>query len=232
VLLLDAGNALWSKQDLAKQTEGKIIIEAMNLIGYNAMVLGNLDLQLGAEVLRQRIAEANFPILSANVTLASSGELLAQPYALLEVDGRQVGVIGLTWDSSEVEKTTGGQYVLLKADDVLPKYVARLAKQTNIIIVLSNMGNEEDKRLSSVVPGIDLIVGGRSRLPMSVGWRNEQTGTIVVQAGSLGEWIGRRKLHFDSDGVVTEYSDELLYLTNDYADDPEMRAFLDNYQVK
>jgi len=39
-------------------------------------------------------------------------------------------------------------------------------------------------------------------------------------------------LHLDSGGAVTGYSDELLYLTDAYADDPELRAFLDNYKVQ
>jgi len=205
------------------------MIEAMNLMGYDAMVVGNLDLQWGPDVLRQRIAEAEFPILSANVMLASEEKLLTQPYVLLDVAGRKVGIIGLTWDLAAVSQD---QYVLLKADDVLAQYVAELEKQTDIIIVLSNMGHDEDMRLCSLVPGIDLIVGGRTRIPLPEGWHNEQTGTIVVQAGSQGQWIGRRQLRLDSAGVVTEYSDELLLLGPDYADDPEMRAFLDNYTAQ
>lgn len=232
-MLLDAGNALWSTQPLAVQSQGKVIIDGMNLMDYDAMVIGDLDLQLGPDVLRQRIAEAKFPVLSANVMLPEENRLLAQPYVLLQVGGRQVGIIGLTWDAASLSVPQfQGKYTLLKAEDVLAKYVAELAKQTNIIIVLSNMGYDEDVRLSSLVPGIDLIVGGRSRIPMPQSWRNDQTGTLVVQAGLQGEWIGRRVLHVDSAGVVTKYEDELIYLTDEFADDPEMRAFLDNYKVQ
>jgi 5'-nucleotidase/UDP-sugar diphosphatase len=206
-------------------SKGKVLIDGMNLIGYSAMAIGDLDLQLGPEIMQQRIAEAKFPVLSANVMLTGEGKLLAEPYVLLDVGGRKVGIIGLTWDGATVSE----QFSLLKADDVLPKYVAELSAQTNIIILLSNMGLEEDQRLSSLVPGIDLIVGGRSRMPMTEGWHNPETGTVVVQAGSQGQWIGRRQFNLDSMGVATQSSDELLLLTEDYADDPEMRSFLDNY---
>jgi 2',3'-cyclic-nucleotide 2'-phosphodiesterase (5'-nucleotidase family) len=199
----------------------------MNLMGYDAMAIGDLDLQLGPDVLRQRITEAEFPVLSANVMVTAEQKLLTQPYALLETGGRKVGIIGLTWDSAA---TAQAHYVLLKADDVLPEYVAELAKQTDIIIVLSNMGHEEDMRLSSLVPGIDLIIGGRTY--MSESWRNEQTGTRVVQAGSQGQRVGRRHLRLDSAGLVTEYSDELLLLTEEYADDPQMSALLDSYRAQ
>lgn len=206
------------------------MVDAMNLMGYDAMTIGDQDLQLGPEVLRERMAEATFPFLSANVILASDGELLAQPYALLQFGDREVAIIGLTWDFEEqTPAEIAEHYILLEAEDALARYVSELEKQTDIIVVLSNMGHEEDQRLSSLVPGIDLIVGSRSRIPMPVGWRNEETGTIIVEAGSQGEWLGRRALHFDSAGQVTEYSDELLTLAPDYVDDPAMRALLDSY---
>jgi len=205
----------------------------MNLLGYNAMVIGDLDLQLGLEILRQRIADAKFPILSANLILAGENKLLAQPYTVLDVGGHKVGIIGLTWDGlSPDDPSIQGKFLLLKADLVLPQYVSEVSRQAGIVILLSNMGFEEDQRLSSTVPGIDLIVGGRSRIPMNEAWRNETTGTLIVQAGAQGEWIGRRALHIDSAGVVTAHQDELIYLTDEFADDPEMRAFLDNYPVQ
>lgn len=226
---MDAGNALWSNQQPAAETEGKLVVEAMNVMGYDAMVIGDLDLQLAPDVLRQRIADAQFPILSANLKTPADDRLLAQPYVLLDVGGRTAGIIGLTWDSAAV---SADQYVLLNAEEALAQYARELQEQTDIIIVLSNMGTEEDMRLSSQVSGIDLIVGGRSREAMPQGWRNEQTGTILVQAGAQGQWVGRRQLHLDSEGTVTDYSDELLLLTDEYADDPQIRSLLDSYAVQ
>ncbi len=219
-------------QQLAVQTKAKVMIDVMNLMQYDAMAIGNQDLEVGAEILRERIADAKFPVLSANVTLAQGGQLLARPYVLLEVGGHRVGIVGLTGDLGEQAlPEVREQYVMLNADEVLVKYVTELSKQADIIIVLSTRRFEEDQRLSSLVPGIDVILGGQSRIPMTDAWRNEQTGTLVYQAGSQGEWIGRRRLHLDSAGAVPEHSDELIYLTTDYADDPEMRAFLDNYKA-
>jgi len=227
VLLLDAGNALWNRRSPGDPAISKLMIEAMNLMGYDAMTIGDLDLQLGPEVLRERMAEASFPFLSANVTLAGSGELLAPPYVLRRFGAREVGIIGLTWDfGQQVPAGIGEQYILLEAEDVLARNVSELEEQTDIVIVLSNMGYEEDQHLSSLVPGIDLIVSSRSRVPVPSGWRNEQTGTIVVEAGSQGIYLGRRHLHFDAGGQVTEYSEELVVLTPDYAGDPEMLELL------
>jgi 2',3'-cyclic-nucleotide 2'-phosphodiesterase (5'-nucleotidase family) len=227
VLLLDAGNALWSQQPLTQQTEGKVVIDAMNLLGYDAMAIGDLDLQLGLDVLRSRLADSKFPVLSANVMVAGESKLLTQPYVVLERGDHKVGIIGLTWDQA---MTIDNQLTLLKASEVLPKYVAEVGQQADVVIVLSNMGWDEDLALASSIPGIDLIVGGRSRIPMPESQPADGTGTLVVQAGSQGEWVGRRILTVDGAGQITARKDELLYLTEDYADDAEMRAFLDNYQ--
>jgi 2',3'-cyclic-nucleotide 2'-phosphodiesterase (5'-nucleotidase family) len=205
------------------------MIDGMNLLAYDAMAIGDRDLELGPDVLQQRIADAEFPILSANLLVAGEEKLLAEPYALLTIGDHKVAIIGLTWDGAAV---SANDFVLLGAQDALARYMAQLAERADIVIVLSTMGFEEDKHLSSTVPGIDLIVGGRSRIPLTESWRNTETGTLVVQAGAQGEWVGQRTLHMDSAGVVAEYEDELLFLTDQYADDPEMRAFLDNYSVE
>jgi 2',3'-cyclic-nucleotide 2'-phosphodiesterase (5'-nucleotidase family) len=209
------------------------MIDGMNLMAYDAMGLGPLDLELGPDVLKQRIAESKFPVLSANVTLVDGGELLARSYVIRAIGGHNVAIIGVTGEMG-AESTTGTRalYNVLKADDVLTKIVAEVTKQADIIIVLSTQGLEEDQRLSSLVPGIDVIVGGVTRTPMAEGWHNETTGTWVYQAGAQGEWIGRRRLHLDSTGKVTENKDELIYLTPDYADDAELRAFLDQYKAQ
>ncbi len=231
-LLLDAGNALWSQQPLALQTQSRIVIEAMNLLGYSAMAIGDLDLALGVDILRHRMADADFPVLSANVQLSATGELLARPYALVDVAGKAVGLIGLTGRPAQdrANAKSGIDFALLPADDVLPACIAELRASTSIIIVLSTLGLEEDQRLSQM-PGITMILGGSTRSPMPRSWANTTTGTLVVQAGSQGEWIGVRRLFFDQEHRLTKHADDLVYLTDDYPDDPQMRAFLDTYSA-
>ena len=226
LLLLDGGNALWGDQRLAVDSEGKVIIEAMNLLGYDAMVIGDQDLQWGAEVLRRRITDADFPVLSANLQLAGQDTLFAQPYTLLEVGGHTIGLIGLTWDEAQ---QASEEFVLRDAEEALRAYVPEVAEQADIIILVSNMGHEDDLALAAKVPGIDLVVGGRTRIPLPQALRDFTNDTLVVQAGSLGQWFGRITLYFDSSGVVTRHHDELLLLTEDYAEDSQMRAFLDQY---
>jgi 2',3'-cyclic-nucleotide 2'-phosphodiesterase (5'-nucleotidase family) len=202
----------------------------MNLMGYDAMTIGDLDLQLGPEVLRQRIADAQFPVLSANVMLANRGQLLAQPYTIVDKGGRRVGIIGLTADSSEALQSPGAEaFLVLDAEQALAQYASELAPQVDVLVVLSNLGYDEDQAISSQQPRIDLIVGGRTKMAPIEGWRNESTGTVLVHAGYEGRQIGRCQVQVDGAGAVTASSCGWIVLSEEYRDDPEVRALLDSY---
>jgi len=85
ILVLDAGNTLFG-QRLANETEGSIIVEAMNAMGYDAMAVGQLDLSRGIDVLLQRANEAQFAVLSCNIVSTQDGELVLAPYTVIEHD--------------------------------------------------------------------------------------------------------------------------------------------------
>jgi 2',3'-cyclic-nucleotide 2'-phosphodiesterase (5'-nucleotidase family) len=208
-----------------------VMVEAMNLMGYDAMALGETDLQLGEDVLRQRMAEADFAVLSANVVVRSSGELFAAPYVLLEVGGRQVGIMGLT--GTGTGQMIGSLAIINPAGSVA-EYVKELQAQTENIIVLSNLGWETNVRLAETIPGIDVIIGaGDSDVPAER-WQSPQTHTVVCQPSAFGRanpaWVVTLpRVVVDSTGVVTDYSGDTIDLDDQWPGDPEMEEFLHAY---
>ena len=67
-LVLDAGNALINDRQPAVRTRGATSVDALNRMGYDAVALGLTDVtQLSLDELRARLAEARFPMVSANV---------------------------------------------------------------------------------------------------------------------------------------------------------------------
>ncbi|WP_409451121.1 metallophosphoesterase, partial [Erwinia sp.] len=72
----------------------------MNLIGYDAMAIGNHEFDNPLSVLRQQQKWAKFPLLSANIYQKSTGKRLFQPYALFNRMGLKIAVIGLTTDDT------------------------------------------------------------------------------------------------------------------------------------
>ncbi len=227
VLLLDGGNTLLG-DDLAQQTQGKVIVEAMNLLGYDAMVLGDQDFGLGLDVLRQRMEEAKFPILSANVVISGTDQLFAPPYVIKEIENHKVAIIGLT--NQEAANAAGGAIVVRNPLEALQDVMNEVSKEADVIIVLSHLGTEVDFQMANEVRGIDLIVGGLSHDVLDPPAWVEASGTVIVQAGYQGQRIGVVSLEIDSQGKVVSHQGQVVLLTDELADDPEMKALLDQYK--
>ncbi len=114
VILLDAGD-IFQGTLLANLSEGSVVIEAFNLVGYDAAAIGNHEFDYGPVgpisaathpsmdpfgALKERIAQARFPLLSANTYDDQSGArpewLPGDGTVILERNGVKVGIIGLT----------------------------------------------------------------------------------------------------------------------------------------
>ncbi|MBC8248908.1 MAG: bifunctional metallophosphatase/5'-nucleotidase [Anaerolineales bacterium] len=228
VLLLDGGNTIFGERALAQETQGKAIVEAMNLLGYDAMVLSDQDFRLGLDVLRQRMEEAEFSILSANVVYSGTDQLFATPYVIKEIGDHKAAIIGLT--NQEAASAADGDIVVLDPLETLRDLMDEVSEEADVVIVLSHLGKEVDLQIAGEVQGIDLIVGGQSRDVLHPPLWVEASGTVIVQAGYQGQRIGVVSLEIDSQGTVTGHQGQVVFLLEELADDPEMRAFLDQYK--
>jgi 5'-nucleotidase len=211
-----------------------VIVDAMNLLGYDAMSLGETDLQLGDAVLRERLKDARFPVLSANLVVQSTGELLTAPYALRNVGGRKVGIIGLA--ASDASQMMPSLSVVDPAV-ALRRYVQELQEQTDIIVVLSNLEWAANVQLADTVPGVDLIISAGGSELLTERWQSPKTGTLVCQLGVYarehpGWTVSMVQIRVDDSGRITDYSGSFVEFGPEFADDPEMRALLDSYETR
>jgi 2',3'-cyclic-nucleotide 2'-phosphodiesterase (5'-nucleotidase family) len=226
VLLLDAGGTLFG-QSLAMASKGQVIVEAMNRMDYDALTVGELDLQLGLDILQQRAQDMHFPLLSCNVVGAQDGKPVFSPYVVVERNGIRVGFLGV----SEAELPTLANVArVLDPLATVHQYLPEVRAQSDIVIVLSHLGLEMDTTLAQLEPGIQVIVGGKSRRVLSA---PEMVGTtVIVQAGYDGEWVGRLDVAFDGQGRAVEPQVEIITLGAEVADDPVMAALVDSYKER
>ncbi|NLG49518.1 MAG: hypothetical protein GX552_05330 [Chloroflexi bacterium] len=226
LLVLDAGSTL-TGQWISTKSKGQVMVEGMNLMGYDALTLGQMDLSAGIEALKEREQEANFPFLSANLISVQDGKPIFQPYVILERQDRRIAILGLTEPDAIVVGNNANTYMLLDPVIAAQRWVPQLREQADILIVLSHLGAEEDKLLAEAVPGIDIIIGGNTRQIMQspdiVG------NTLIAQQGYLGEWIGRFQATFDANGVPSDFIVEPIALTPDFEDDPELAAVMQKW---
>jgi len=173
--------------------QGASTIALLNAMRVDAMVTGNHEFDFGQEVLKQRIGEAHFPVLAANVK--GMPELV--PQTSFTISGGKVAVIGLVTDdvpqSSHLRNTTGLKFIapLTSARE----QIAARDSDTDLVVLLTHIGHQQDLDLAEkLCTGLDtvdvplLIVGGHSHTrvetPVRIG------NCAVVQAGEHGKLLG------------------------------------------
>ncbi len=200
-LLLAAGDMIQGN-NWANLFQGKSSIEAMNAMNFDAMVVGNHEFDFGQAILKERVEEANFPVLGANVT----GLSMLKPYIVKNLGGLSVAVIGVTTADTPVRTHPRNVMGLefLSYEETVEKYVRDLRKKNNIIVVLSHAGFSADLELAKRVNGIDVIIGGHSHTkidkPVFVG------KTLVAQAFEHSKVLGVVDLTVKKDGVIQSSS--------------------------
>ncbi|MCK4903986.1 MAG: hypothetical protein KAS35_04785, partial [Candidatus Marinimicrobia bacterium] len=100
--LLLSGGDNWTGPAISTWFEGESTVDVMNAMEYDASAIGNHEFDFKVDGLYERIEQAEFPYLSANIREKVSGEIpdFATPYIIKDIDGVLVGIIGLTTTST------------------------------------------------------------------------------------------------------------------------------------
>jgi len=219
-LLLDGGdvNTGVPESDLQDAVPD---FKGMNLLGYQAMAVGNHEFDKPLGVLKMQRDLAQFPMLSANIY--EGGQRMFAPYKVFDLGGLKVGVMGLTTEDTvkmshpdNVDKLEF-RSVIAEASKVVPE----LRRQADVVIAATHMGHYEngqhgtqapgDVEMARAVPGIDLVVGGhtqnpacmkaenvldRAYVPGAVCQPDRQNGAWIVQAHEWGKYVGRADFEY------------------------------------
>ena len=172
VLVLDAGDLFFKKltnpipeNEVKKVSEkAQLILEGFNLMGYDALGIGDDDLTLGRDFLVEMSKKAQFPFLSSNIIHEDSGKLLFQPYLLKEIAGMRIGIFGLFSPDLFAGPNDLRKKGLLFRDPVetAQAMVRELQPKTDLIILLSHLSYPKDLELAQNISGIHLIIGGHT----------------------------------------------------------------------
>ena len=226
-LLLQAGDILQGTP-LSTVFQGEPDFICLNMIGVDVMTVGNHEFDFGQGNLATRMEQARFPIISANVRRAETGELLTKPYVTCDIGGVPALIFGLTSKDTPIESNAKNVVGLEFLD---PVEVAREIVRENrghfpIIIALTHIGLDQDLKLAEAVPGIDVIIGAHThdavREPIRIG------ETLVCQAGSKGMYLGQFDAFF-ADGDVAKYRGFLREVNATVPADPAIDEVVARY---
>ncbi len=237
-ILLSAGD-MFQGTPVSNLFHGKPVIEIMNYLRYDAMALGNHEFDWGQDVLQSIISSASFPVLSANV-FKSGGRHIpdVKSYVMLKRKGLRIAVIGITtpetYYSSKPGNLTGLTFV--PPEKVLPAIIRRVRAQgASIVVALTHDGVDADRELARKVRGIDIIVGGHSHTAIKD--PVIESGTVIVQAGSNGIYLGVLNITFDrAQKKILSYTrkDELRLVSpaSGVQLDPNVARIVDKYEAR
>jgi 2',3'-cyclic-nucleotide 2'-phosphodiesterase (5'-nucleotidase family) len=193
----------------------------MNLLGYDAMALGEGDLGiLGLAAIQERMGEASFPVLSANAIREGTEELLAEPYVIREIDGLQVAIIGLTGQAL----VKGVEF--REPTQALREVIDEIGDRAGVMILLSHAGLATNRQIAEEFPQLDVIVSGGGNAVTAVAERKGD-GPVTVHAdlstpGHAGRKLGIGTWYFGRQGELVQHDWTDFALTPDVADDPTM----------
>lgn len=146
--------------------QGEVDIKMMNLMKYDAMVLGNHEFDFGLDNMARLFRMADFPVVCSNYDVTGTVlEGLVKPYLIFERDGLKIGVFGLSPELAglvQEDKCAGIVYrdpikVAQEMADLL-----KLEKGCDAVICLSHLGIRNDENLVGKITHIDAILGGHS----------------------------------------------------------------------
>jgi 5'-nucleotidase/UDP-sugar diphosphatase len=249
VLLFDAGDFLGGSAFAWLALRGYTAeLTIMQEMGYDAIVIGNHEYDYGPDVLAQYLLKAGYPeahqrtlILASNTEAPPGHPLAAQGLyrnaGMFELEnGLKVGVFGLIGKNAILLLGETGDVQFLDQHEAARQAVDELKEQgADVVVGITHSGVDEDRELASEVPGIDVIVGGHSDTTL---YKPILEGaTIIVQAGSLGEYLGQLELAYNSNtGKVRVRNEEndrpfLIPIDDSFACDPEIDALIREYTL-
>jgi 5'-nucleotidase / UDP-sugar diphosphatase len=216
-LLLDAGDFMTGDPvtDLAPDgVAGVAMAEFMNLVGYDAGVVGNHEFDAGRANIEKLVGKFEYPVLAADLADAKGRPIFRAAPVILDRGGLRIAVLGVSCaeirDVCPPSRLPG--VTLLDQITVLKDQLAGLTARTDLQVLISHSGIDRDQELARnlAAAGLDVIVGGHSHTRLTE--PKLVAGVLVVQAGSNLKNLGRLDLAV-AHGAVTGYRGSLIELT-------------------
>ncbi len=228
-ILILAGDFL-SPSVASSVFKGRQMIAALNAAGLDFATFGNHEFDFGDDVLIQRMGEATFQWLAANVIDTRTNQPIggAAPYVIRTFGGLRVGFLGLCLTTTEISRERLTHTRLDDPIETAARYVPEMKQAgADVIVAVTHLAFGDDRRLATRFPDIDLIVGGHEHYPIT----STENRTLISKAGSDAKFVARLDVNKTAAGVVERFY-ELIPITASLKDDPDTLAVVNDYESR
>lgn len=209
-VILSSGD-MFQGTAVSNLSRGEVVVAAMNLIGFDAMTIGNHEFDWGVPALRRFCdgdegnGEASFPFLAANIRLKASGELVpwARPYMVIAKENARVGVIGVIGEDliNDILGSLISDYEFTDMLAAIAEYskVLREKEGCGIVIVAAHADTMAiNERIAAA--GADAIVNGHTHNYYAGEFVFDGAVIPYIQSGNNGKYLGHIRLYLDAEG--------------------------------
>ncbi|MCT2535918.1 bifunctional metallophosphatase/5'-nucleotidase [Aquibacillus koreensis] len=187
--ILDNGDHVDRVHIIAEALLGKANVQLLNHANYDVATLGNNEgITLDYNDLFHLYDEANFKVVCANLQSNNkhNPEWLEATHQLTTKSGVTIGIIGLTAPFNAFYNLLG--WHVASPFETLDKHIKQLADESDIVILLSHLGINEDEEIARRYPEVDVIVGGHTHHLFRTGEYINKT--LLSAAGKHGKYVG------------------------------------------
>ena len=233
-ILLDAGDAVQGTplDEMQMCRPPNPVIAAMNFMKYDAMALGNHEFNWGIPPLKRLLAQAEFPVLAANIRDRNGRFLTGKGWQILRRGGVRVAVIGVVtpdipiWDG---KKEGVSAYCYLPAFQAVKDAIRQIGADADLFVVLAHMGmhpefDEEGgadsaQKILDENPEVCVLQAAHDHVIV----RKKQGMQVAGSARNGGRDIVRFDLTLDEHRRLVDSRVEVIDMA-DVPPDPEFRA--------
>ncbi|GHC26575.1 thiosulfohydrolase SoxB [Gemmobacter nanjingensis] len=226
-ILLDGGDT-WHGSMTSFLTKGQDMVNVMNALGVDAMT-SHWEWTYGTDRVKEIVeSQLKFPFLGANIFDAEWDEPAFEPYKIFEKGGLRIAVIGQAFPYMPIANPGWmfPEYSFGIREERMQEVVDKVrAEGVDLVVCLSHNGFDVDRKMTSRVKGIDVILTGHTHdavpEPVIVG------DTILIASGSNGKFVSRVDLDV-RDGRMMGFRHKLIPIFSDViTPDAEMAALID-----
>ncbi|MBW6463941.1 MAG: bifunctional UDP-sugar hydrolase/5'-nucleotidase [Bacillota bacterium] len=209
VMLISAGDYIGGSPYSWLIPEGYALeLKIKQLIGYDAVVIGNHEYDYGPDILASYYIEAGYPAAHEETVVLASNTIAPDDHPLSAMglyresiittldNGLKVGMFGLIGKEAISYTTANEPVEFADQHETARRLVDEMKSQgADIIIAIAHSGVEEDREMALDIPGIDVIVGGHCHTALEE--PVVENDTYIVQTGSLLQNLGQLELAYN-----------------------------------
>lgn len=247
MVLVSAGD-FYGTGDVFNAPKSHFIAEAMGVLGYDAVAVGDMDLGYGLDTLVADMKRYGLPVTCANLVVRGSRESVAEdtregrralaaarrhgtvfpPYRIVLRGGVRFGIVALISPDTRVRSASTADtlnaltWAIEDPEAWARRIVPEVRRHCDVVLLLAHMDLGVAERIARNVEGIDVVVVGHQIRSAPIGEPRRVGHTVVLRATSRGQNIGVATLRLDRRGRLRDVRNRIHHLGADYPDDPDM----------